>query len=52
MHVENGLSPALALKSACVSKMCNFVILKRLCGLKIKFYCIGNKLNSVALSLK
>ena len=29
-----GLSPALALKSACVGKMHNFVILKSMCGLK------------------
>ena len=34
MCVETGLSPALALKSACVGKNAYFVILKRMWGLK------------------
>ena len=34
MRVETGLSPVLALKSVCVAKMSNFVILIRICELK------------------
>ena len=36
MRVETGLSPALALKLACIGKMRNFVILKKCVGKGLK----------------
>ena len=49
MRVEI-LSPALALKSACGDKMCHFIILQRMCGLKgyaLKFLVKNNFIQTV-----